>query len=128
MKQTIILLLLLVLLAGCARTGDQPDDSGVTITLETLPDPAVAGEATLIVTLAGADGIPIEEASLNVKGDMSHAGMAPVLAAASSGPGGVYELPFQWTMPGDWIVTVEATLPGGSTVTERFELSVAPGS
>lgn len=127
MKQTIILLLL-VLLAACARTSDQPDDSGVTITLETLPDPAVVGDATLIVTLAGADGNPFEEASLSVKGDMNHAGMAPVLAEATSGPGGVYELPFQWTMPGDWIVTVEATLPDGATVTRRFDLSVDLGS
>lgn len=128
MKQTIVLLLLFVLLAGCARASDRPDDSGVTITLETRPDPAVVGDATLIVTLADAEGNPVEDAALNVKGDMNHAGMVPVLAEATSGPGGVGELPFQWTMPGDWIVTVEAILPDGATVTRRFDLSVDLGS
>lgn len=127
MKLTLTLLLLITGLAltGCARASDQPGDRGLTMTLTTQPDPAVVGDATLIITLADAQGQPIEDATLNVKGDMNHAGMVPVLAEASSGPGGIYELDFAWTMPGDWIVTVEAALPDGSTFVERFELRVA---
>ncbi len=129
MKTTMTVLLLItgLALAGCARASDRPADGNVRMTLATEPDPAIVGDATLIITLADAEGNPIEEATLNVKGDMNHAGMVPVLAEAGSGPGGVYELPFAWTMPGDWIVTVEATLPDGSAASERFELSVEMG-
>lgn len=127
LKLTLLLLIAALALAGCARASDQIAGGDVAITLATQPDPAVVGDATLIITLADADGNPIEDAALNVKGDMNHAGMVPVLAEASGGPAGVYDLPFEWTMPGDWIVTVEATLPDGSAAVERFELSVESG-
>lgn len=125
MKRLLILLILLILaVAGCARASDQPVSDEVTVTLEVLPDPAVVGGATVIVTLADAAGNPIEDAAVNVKGDMNHAGMVPVLASAEQGPGAVYEMPFQWTMGGSWIITVEATLADGTTVTRRFDVSV----
>ena len=126
LKLTLLLLIAALALAGCARASDQIAGGDVAITLATQPDPAVVGDATLIITLADADGNPIEDAALNVKGDMNHAGMVPVLAGrAAVRPAS--DLPFEWTMPGDWIVTVEATLPDGSTAVERFELSVESG-
>jgi hypothetical protein len=126
MKHTTILLLLLVLLAaGCARASSQPADDDLAISLASEPDPAVMGEATLRVTVRDTDGQPIEDATVNVKGDMNHAGMVPVLAEAAAGPGGVYELPFRWTMTGSWIVTVDVTLADGTTATRRFDVSVS---
>ncbi len=58
---------------------------------------------------------------------MSHAGMKPVLANISEGESGVYAVPFEWTMGGDWFVAVTATLPDGRVATKRFDLSVGAG-
>lgn len=124
MKQRLVLLLLVVLVSACARASNEPEADGVEISLELEPDPAVVGEATVTVTLERADGEPVEDASVHVKGDMNHAGMVPVLADADHGPGGVYTMPFQWTMGGSWVVTVEVTLADGTVVTRRFDVSV----
>lgn len=125
MRSTASILLFLVLLtAGCARASSQAADDDLDISLAYRPDPAVMGEATLLVTVRDAAGQPIEDATVNVKGDMNHAGMVPVLAEAAAGPGGVYELPFQWTMSGSWIVTVDVSLVDGTAATRRFDVSV----
>ncbi len=55
---------------------------------------------------------------------MTHAGMQPVLADAGSGADGVYPADFEWTMSGDWVVTVTAALPDGRTALRRFDLTV----
>lgn len=121
----IVLLLLLLPPAGCVRHSRAPGAENVKMALEVEPAPPVRGSATLLITLQDADGNPLEDARLNVKGDMSHAGMESVLAEGEGGPGGVYQVPFEWTMGGDWIVTVEAILGDGTTVSRRFDLSVA---
>lgn len=120
----IVLLALLTLAAGCRRSAATNDGDGATLTLEVQPDPPAVGPSTLILTLTGPDGAPIEGAALSVKGDMSHAGMEPVLREAETGPGGVAEIPFEWTMGGDWFVTVDVAPPVGDAFTRRFDLSV----
>ena len=37
---------------------------------------------------------------------------------------GVYRVPFQWTMSGDWIVTVAVILPNGETHKKTFDFTV----
>jgi hypothetical protein len=74
--------------------------------------------------VTGADGTPIDGARLNIKGDMTHAGMQPVLAETKGGEQGRYETPFEWTMGGDWIVTVTAALPDGRTTARQFTYTV----
>lgn len=117
--------LLLLPLSGCARQSQQPSPADVEMTLAVTPDPAVVGPATLSITLTDAAGEPVEDAQLNIRGDMSHAGMEPVLAEVEGGVGGVYEVPFNWTMGGDWFVVVEATLADGRTLSRRFDVGVA---
>jgi len=127
-KQTFFALLLLILLiplAACARQSQQPAAGDVEMTLAVRPDPPAVGDATLEITLTDGEGNPIEDARLNVKGDMSHAGMEPVLAEVEGGAGGVYQVPFRWTMGGDWFVTVDAVLADGTTISRRFDLAVA---
>ena len=119
------LFLLALTFAGCRRAGGTGGD--LQIDLKVRPDPPVVGDATMVVTLTDAAGAPVEDASLQLKGDMSHPGMQPVLAEASAGPGGVYELPFRWTMGGDWFVTVDVTLPDGATASQRFDFTVDGG-
>lgn len=124
----VVLLVFVAALAGCQRASqqaaaDQAPEIAAALAIE--PDPAVIGPANLAVTLTDASGAPVEGASVSLKGDMSHAGMAPVLADASGGANGVYEAQWMWTMAGDWFVTVTATLPDGRTLVRRFDLAVA---
>ena len=76
------------------------------------------------VRLSDASGAPVEGASVSLKGDMSHAGMTPVLADAAETAGGVYQAQWVWTMSGDWFVTVTVALPDGRTLVRRFDLTV----
>ena len=75
---------------------------------------------TLTVTMHDADGNPINDAYLIIKGDMTHAGMTPIIAAADGGTDGVYTTPFEWTMGGDWVITIIANLGDGTTITREF--------
>lgn len=115
------------LLAGCQRASlqavaDQAPD--VRVTLDVAPNPPAVGTARLIIHLADAANQPIDSATVSVRGDMSHAGMKPVIATAAGDTGGNYSTGFEWTMAGDWIVTVTAVLPDGRTAMRRFDLSV----
>jgi hypothetical protein len=130
LKIILLLLLVSILLAGCARQSQQPGEIGaadIEMTLDIVPDPPVVGASDLVITLHDKDRSTINGASLQIKGDMSHAGMKPVLAESAESKNGVYTVPFQWTMGGDWFVTVTATLPDGRVVNRRFELTVAGG-
>jgi nitrogen fixation protein FixH len=114
-------------LNGCQRASrkapaDQAPDVRVTLVVE--PAPPAVGDARVVVQLADASGKPIDGAAVNVRGDMSHAGMQPVLATAAEETGGAYAADFEWTMAGDWIVTVTAVLPDGRTATRQFDLTV----
>ena len=69
-------------------------------------------------------GLRAEQVAVQVRGDMSHAGMVPVLRTALPGDAGAYTAPFEWTMAGDWVLTVEFTLADGRTGTETFDFSI----
>jgi hypothetical protein len=99
--------------------------SDVIMTLDVPPDMLAVGEVQLTVTLQQADGTPINNARLQVIGNMDHAGMIPVERAVEGGQDGVYTIPFEWTMGGGWIVTVTATLPdSGEPISRDFDLFV----
>jgi hypothetical protein len=122
-----LLLAVVVAAAGCQRASQQaPADQAPEIAAALIidPEPALVGPATLSVQLSDASGAPVEGAAVSLKGDMSHAGMQPVLANAAETAGGGYETPWVWTMSGDWFVTVTAALPDGRTLVRRFDLAV----
>ncbi len=119
------LALLLLFGIGCARASQQDDSADVQITMTAIPFPPHIGESRLVIQVADEMGSPIDDAHLSVKGDMTHAGMAPVLAEVDGGgESGVYTIPFEWTMAGDWVVTVDLQLPDGTKAQERFEMTV----
>ncbi|RME85915.1 MAG: hypothetical protein D6775_01525 [Caldilineae bacterium] len=124
-------LLALVLLLGfptaCsrgARTEALPDYQ---LQLRVLPHPPQVGESTLILSLTDAEGRPVSGARLEIKGDMSHAGMQPVLTEALPGDPGTYKALITWSMAGDWIVTITVKLPDGRRFRRRFDLTVVGG-
>jgi hypothetical protein len=54
---------------------------------------------------------------------MKHPGMAPVLAAATERSPGVYDLPFAFTMQGDWVLLVSAVAPHGGRIERRIDVA-----
>jgi hypothetical protein len=130
MRSAILLIILFwaaLLLGACGgRASQQPGNTDVWIDLDA--DSLAVGQTTLTVRVTDGNGAALEDATVNVRGDMNHAGMVPVLAeAVTGGQNGVYRVPFEWTMGGDWIVTVEAILADGESVSQQFNVSVGSG-
>lgn len=119
---TAVPLFLLLLVACGGRNSQQTNDNDIRIM--TAVKSTTVGETILLVTVTDAAGDPINDAAISVKGDMSHAGMVPVLANSAGGDNGVYAMPFEWTMGGDWVVTVEAVLPDGRSTTQQFNFTI----
>ena len=98
-------------LVGCTPAGPAapaaPAAPDITIMLEAAPE---GKEGTyLIVHLVDAGGAAITDADVALEGNMTHAGMVPVVtdAVADDADGeadGHYQVPFVFTMLGDWIV------------------------
>lgn len=125
-KWSLVLIGVLLLLgSGCARESRRAAAEDVQISLAAVPFPAVVGPARLVIRVQDSAGNALDDAALSIKGDMTHAGMTPELAAVQGGgEEGYYNVPFEWTMGGDWIVTVEATLDDGRTARQRFDMTV----
>ncbi len=120
------LLLVLTSLAACGRVqaGREGAPSDLKIGLTVVPDPPAMGPGQMVVTLADKANQPVADATVAVEGDMTHAGMVPVFGTATPGPAGRYDVPFKWSMNGDWIVTVNVTLPDGSKASRQFPVTV----
>ena len=116
---------LALLLLGCRRAEAADQAPDVQLTLSPAPETLTVGPLRLDVKLRDPGGAPIDGATgVTLRGDMSHAGMEPVLATAAGQGDGVYTADFTWTMAGDWIVTVAATLPDGRLKVAQFEYTV----
>ncbi len=118
--------LLLLLAVACRRAPLADEAPEVQVTLAADPATAVVGPLRFDVTLVDASGAPIDDATVTLRGDMSHAGMEPVLATAVAQGQGRYSADFAWTMAGDWVVTVQVTLPDGRVKIAQFPYGVQP--
>ena len=115
-----LLLSITIGLVACGGRQSQQIDS-TTVQMELSAADMTVGRTELSIKVTYGEGNPVNDAVLEIKGDMSHAGMVPVLAEADSGQDGVYTVPFEWTMGGDWFVTVNATFEDGTTISKRFD-------
>ena len=121
-KRFLFAILLVGLLSGCGgRNSNQTDESGIQISAEV--GSMLVGQTELQVTVLEASGLPINDATVSIKGDMAHAGMQPVLGESSSAVDGVYTIPYEWTMAGDWFVTIDVELADGTAVSKRFDFT-----
>ena len=125
LRLAIILLLSAPLFtSGCRGEGPEGDPSLV-LEVGISPTPPAVGTARLIITLQDTAGVAISGAEILVEGNMSHAGMVPVLDTAQMEGPGLYIVPgFNFTMAGDWILTLDATLADGRTVRIRKATNV----
>lgn len=111
--------------SGCSRQSQrEPEATSHQLELSIRPHPPSTGEAQLVIALRDSGDEPIAGAQVTARGDMNHAGMTPVFGRAEEIEPGQYHVPFEWTMAGDWTVTIEADLPDGSLVERQFEVRV----
>ena len=121
-------LLAFPLLVACAPVRPSPmqaEPADVVITLL----PPEAGAPYLKVSLHDAANSPITDAQVSLEGNMNHAGMVPVVSEpvsdnADGAADGLYQLPFEFTMFGDWIITVSVTTADGHTASTDVNVSV----
>lgn len=125
MNQTIPILLLLALITmGCRGEVDSGDES-LSLSLAISPTPPAVGTARLLISLHDSLDAPLADARIAVEGNMSHAGMIPVLDTALAGDPGSYTVPeFPFSMAGDWFIDVKAVLPDGRRTQRRFTAHV----
>lgn len=111
----VLTVLTLVLVAGgCRPPGERGSDGPYQVTVHLSEASQRVGPATIEVELLH-DGAPADGARVRVTGDMTHAGMVPVIDDAVPLGGGRYRTrAFVFDMAGDWILTVDATFADGT--------------
>lgn len=122
---TLVALLFVAMTAACGST-PAAESHDLTVTLEAAPP----GEAYLVAVVTDADGNPVTDATVALEGNMNHAGMVPVFSEpvrddADGATDGRYRVPFEFTMLGDWIISVTVARADGDEATTDIELNVA---
>lgn len=116
-----LLILPLLLLIACRQ---QPP-AGADLQLELSASDLQVGEATLTLSVLDASGNAVgSPGALSLRGDMDHAGMAPVLVTVDKAVDGIFSAPFEWTMAGDWIVEASLKLESGAIARETFHFTI----
>ena len=132
LRRVIIALLLILTLSSltaCNRANPSAASAGLTVTL--LTDEAYPG-STLTVQISDETGRPVTDVTVSVEGNMTHAGMIPVLSesvwdGADGDEDGTYTIPFEFTMFGDWIITAKIEQRDGTILNQDFDASATLG-
>jgi len=98
------------------------DSDPLPINIHYMPDndPALAGDATVVVMLTTPDGLPIDDATVALHADMPAHDMMPVTGTSGEGIKGRYNIPVRWTMAGEWNVDITVTLSEEQEVTQTY--------
>jgi hypothetical protein len=115
-------LALLATAAACSRLDDEGGAPDVAVSVVVSPDPPAVGEAHVEVGLAGADGRPLPGATVQVEGNMNHAGMTPVFADLEETAPGLHEGALEFTMGGDWFLLVRGELADGRRLERQVDV------
>ena len=97
-----------VLLAACgstltpAATASKP----VSIKMETDPNPAIMGDMELVLNITDPNGNPIEGATVDVSADHTDMSGMNMSGLATDQGGGRYSIKANFSMSGNWKVTV----------------------
>ena len=120
-----LLVVISVLLAACAGSAT-PDNSAkaVNIQVESNPSPAAVGDAELVFTITDANGNTIDGARVDVSADhtdMSGMGMS---GAATDQGSGRYSINANFSMTGNWKLTVYVRNDAGLDYKEDIDFKV----
>jgi hypothetical protein len=125
----LLLLCFILALMGCERIQNERFTGGgntlpagveLDIILSNPDALSVTTPTEVIITLLQ-NGVPVSGATLEIEGNMTHAGMEPVFATATEVAPGDYRVPLEWTMGGDWFLTVHGTLPDGTEFEQQID-------
>lgn len=94
----------------------------LTLTHEFSPQPPRVGPLTITLRLADPSGKPATGVSMKLEGNMSHAGMTPVFAAANETEPGQYSSTINLSMAGDWYFVVHMIMSDGRQLERQFEI------
>jgi hypothetical protein len=119
-KLVIALIVCLALAQACRYHNDLAPD--LTLTHEVSPEPPRVGPSTITLKVADAAGKPMSGLRIKLEGNMSHAGMSPVLTAARETGPGQYSSTIELTMAGDWYFLVHMIFPDGRKLDRQFEI------
>ena len=119
-----LILLLTLSLISCSRRDAVDEAPELQVDMAIIPSPPKAGPSLLMIHIYNVETGEIGDFTIDVRGDMSHAGMTPVIISEAKGKNGTYAVPFEWTMAGDWIVTITATLPDGRNLMRTLPVQV----
>lgn len=125
----VVAALALAVISACVRQSQtEGNPTGIVASVGVKPSPAQVGPAVLVIELRSANGEIIERADVSVRGDMTHAGMVPVFGDADEVSPGTYEAPFEWTMGGDWVLSITVGSANGQVSELTVPYSVQPAS
>lgn len=110
--------LLVVLLISCTGKSSLPDQSaatgGINATLAILPgDPVSMDPATLKITLTDKNSEPVLGATIGIDMSMPAMMMPKNNPRAEEKGNGLYQAEAIFTMPGEWLITVEVKTSAG---------------
>ena len=124
MRALVVVAVALALVA-CDPPSEGDADPRRPIAVALLERPARVGPAVVEVR-PQLDGAAVAGATVRVVGDMTHAGMVPVVADATDVGGGTYRTnDFLFDMAGDWVLSVDVTYPDGTVRSTSHAVSVS---
>jgi hypothetical protein len=114
----------LVAAGACRPPADRVEDGARRVDVRLLEPRARVGEAIVEVDVRSST-TPVDGARVRVTGDMTHAGMVPVVVdALPLGSGSYRSQGFAFTMSGDWVITVDVVFPDGTRRQVALPVSV----
>ena len=131
MRLLLSLLLVVAALIACRPPEDKEQTSGTVSSNGLQTRVELEGEPKLgtvpVSVFILKDGEGVSGATVGITGDMTHAGMVPVIADANETEAGLYRTnDFTFTMAGDWILTTDIELADGTKETLETRVTV-PG-
>jgi hypothetical protein len=106
--------------AGCNK---QVSSAPVAIDSVVSPQPARVGPVTITIKISDAAAQPVSGAHIQLEGDMSHPGMAPVMSETKEIEAGRYQGVLQLNMAGDWVVLAHVILADGRKFEPQINVS-----
>jgi len=130
MKRFLIFLAFALLLVACRPPGENNSSASAAASDPSRLRVELDGEAKMgqvpVSVFLLEDGDGVSGAEIEITGDMTHAGMVPVIVTATEQSAGLYRAEdFQFTMAGDWIITTEVTLADGSKLSDEMNVTVS---
>lgn len=108
--------------AGSNAGGSAAATSGLTVTVE-VEGGAVGPAPVTVGVRTGSE--PVSGATVQVTGNMTHAGMVPVIVDAVEVEPGVYRADtFAFTMAGDWFIDADVSTADGREASAETFLTV----